>query len=225
MNILLTGFEPFGGEKMNPSWQAVMALPDKRMVRLPSLGEGAEESETVFLYKREIPVVYRKAPDAVRAAIREVKPTIVICVGQAGGRKGITPERLGVNLRDAAAPDNEGTICTDEVIDREGPAAYWTKLPVKRMVQAMKDNGLSASVSYSAGTYVCNDVLYSLLNDLSRPERQALWGGFIHVPFALEQGKHPEEVFCMKTQDMTKGLEICVEEAVRAYCEANRVRP
>jgi pyroglutamyl-peptidase len=159
--ILVTGFQPFGGETMNPAWEAVRRLPDTI----------AGASVT----KVEIPVVFGKGPEAVDKAIDEVQPDLVLCVGQAGGRAKITPEFVGINYADARIPDNDGNQPVAERIAADGPDAYFATLPVKAMVQAMAEAGIPAEVSYTAGTYVCNDVMYSLLHTLATKHPGCPW--------------------------------------------------
>lgn len=195
MKILITGFQPFGGEAINPAYEAVKRLPDKV--------NGAQ------IIKKEIPVVFDEAGDMVDKLIQSEGPDAVICVGQAGGRKGITPERIGINLQEARIPDNAGKAPVDKKVREDGPAAYFTLLPVKRMVEEMRAEGLEASVSYSAGTYVCNDVMYRLLYGIER-FYPAVKGGFIHVPFCKEQIVGKDGVPYMELEDIAKGLEICI---------------
>ena len=148
--VLITGFEPFGGEEINPAYEAVKLLPD--------------EIDGAKLIKLEIPTVFQKGVDAVYNAIQKYQPDYVLCIGQAGGRSQLTPEWVGINFRNARIADNEGNQPVQTPVIEGGPAAYFTMLPVFCMVEKMKENGIPASVSYSAGTYVCNDVMYSLLH-------------------------------------------------------------
>ncbi|MEU4512841.1 pyroglutamyl-peptidase I [Nonomuraea wenchangensis] len=173
MRVLLTGFEPFGGSAVNPSWQAVR------------LAEAAPP-EGVSLTTALLPVVFHDAIARLRAAVEDSGADVVICVGQAGGRAGMTVERVAVNLDDARIPDNKGVQPVDEPIVAGGPAAYFSTLPVKACVAAVRDAGLPASVSHTAGTYLCNHVFYGLMHHLEsgRPGRR---GGFVHVPYLPEQ--------------------------------------
>lgn len=151
MKVLVTGFQPFGKETMNPSFEAVRMLPDEIA--------GAQ------IVKEEIPVVFRKGGQAVHEAVRRENPDIVILVGQAGGRAAMTVERVAINCEDCPSgfPDNEGNAPQDEKIYADGPDAYFATIPIKAMVKKMMDNGVPASVSNTAGTYVCNDLMYHLL--------------------------------------------------------------
>ena len=172
MKVLFTGFDPFGGATINPAYEAIKLLPDTIA--------GAE------IIKVEIPTVFRKGAEAMIAAVEEHKPDYVICVGQAGGRATVTPEFVGINYQDARIPDNEGRQPCGEIIKEDGATAYFTKLPVKAMVQNMRDAGIPASISYTAGTYVCNDVMYHLLYCIEKKWPNII-GGFIHVPYASSQ--------------------------------------
>lgn len=171
--VLITGFDPFDKETVNPSWEAAKQL------------NGLETDEAIITAE-QIPTVFRTALDTLWKAIQKHQPDIVICVGQAGGRMQITPERVAINLADARIPDNEGHQPIDEEISPRGPAAYWTGLPVKRMTAKMKENGIPAAVSYTAGTFVCNYLFYGLMDHISRTSPH-IRGGFIHIPFIPEQ--------------------------------------
>ncbi|MGY5385858.1 pyroglutamyl-peptidase I [Bacillus spizizenii] len=171
--VLITGFDPFDKETVNPSWEAAKQL------------NGLETDEAIITAE-QIPTVFRTALDTLRKAIQKHQPDIVICLGQAGGRMQITPERVAINLADARIPDNEGHQPIDEEISPRGPAAYWTELPVKRMTAKMKENGIPAAVSYTAGTFVCNYLFYGLMDHISRTSPH-IRGGFIHIPFIPEQ--------------------------------------
>ena len=170
--LLITGFNPFGGEKINPAWEAVKLLP-------ATVGEYA-------LHKLEIPTVFQKAGEQVLAAAQEICPDVILCIGQAGGRVAVTPERIAVNVRDARIDDNEGNRPEDLPCVVDGPAAYFTTVPIKRMVAAIQEVGCAGAVSDSAGTFVCNDVLYMLLHHYSGSHVRV---GFIHVPFLPQQGQ------------------------------------
>ena len=167
--VLLTGFAPFGGEPVNPSWQAVSLL-------------GARRDDIAAV---ELPCEFAAALPVLRAAVAEHRPSLVVCVGQAGGRLDVTPERVAVNLIDARIPDNAGEQPVDVPVVSDGPAAYFTTLPVKACVAAIRAAGVPASVSHTAGTYVCNQVFYGLMHLLSTlPDVR---GGFVHVPYSPEQ--------------------------------------
>jgi pyroglutamyl-peptidase len=167
--VLMTGFAPFGGEPVNPSWQAVSLL-------------GARGDDIAAV---ELPCEFAASLPALRRAVEEHRPSLVVCVGQAGGRLDVTPERVAINLIDARIPDNAGARPVDVPVVPDGPAAYFTTLPVKACVAAIRAAGVPASVSHTAGTYVCNQVFYGLMHLLSTlPDVR---GGFVHVPFSPEQ--------------------------------------
>ncbi len=198
--ILVTGFQPFGDESMNPAWEAVKRLPD-------TIGDAT-------VTKVEVPVVFGRGPEAVERAVEEVEPDLVLCVGQAGGRAKITPEFVGINYADARIPDNDGCQPVAERIVDGGPDAYFATLPVKAMVQAMREAGVPAEVSYTAGTYVCNDVMYSLLHTLAT-RHPGVRGGFLHVPYATEQATHlPASTPSMSVDDMARGIAVALEAAL-----------
>ena len=188
--LLITGFEPFGGEEINPSWEAVQRLPEQ-------IGGYA-------LTKLRIPVVFREAADMVLQTAAPLSPDVILCIGQAGGRDAITPELVGINLRHASIPDNRGYQPKDEPIAPGEAAAYFSTVPVRRMAEAIQTAGVPSVVSYSAGAYVCNDVLFTLL---SRLQPSATRVGFIHIPYSTEQQKQPS----MDIVEMIKGLTIAIE--------------
>lgn len=171
--VLLTGFEPFGGEAVNPSWSAVRQAAAQPL-------PGVEWSTA------ELPCVFGAALDALREAVAAADPDIVLCVGQAGGRPDVTVERVAINVDDARIPDNAGAQPIDEPVVPGGPAAYFAALPIKACVAAARAAGAPASVSQTAGTFVCNHVFYGLMH-LIATERPGLRGGFVHVPYAPEQ--------------------------------------
>lgn len=187
--LLITGFDPFGGEKINPAWEAVKLLPE-------IIGE-------YMLCKLEIPTVFGLAAQRVMEKAEEVKPQVILCVGQAGGRSAVTPERIGVNIRDARIPDNAGNQPRGNFCVPEGPAAYFATVPVMAMEEAIRAAGLPATVSNSAGAFVCNDVLYTLLHRYAGTDVKV---GFIHVPYLPEQGT-PN----LPLADTVKGLAAAIE--------------
>ena len=171
MKILLTGFEPFGGEDINPSWEAVRQL------------QAPERTELVRL---QLPVVFREAGEQLAAALALERPDLVLCIGQAAGRAAITPERLGVNLMDAAIPDNTGFQPREEPVIPGAPAAFFARLPVAALAEAIRAAGVPARVSNSAGLFVCNALLYRLLHEMETGYPH-MRGGFLHVPCLPEQ--------------------------------------
>ena len=190
--LLITGFDPFGGETVNPAWEAVKRLPD-------TIGGWT-------LHKLEIPTVFADASHAVLDEARRLQPDAVICVGQAGGRAAVTPEMVGINLRYGRIADNAGCAPQDEPVVPGAPAAYFATLPVRAMAEAVSAVGIPAAVSYSAGAFVCNDVLYSVLHHF---RGTGVRSGFIHVPFLPEQAK--PGVPSMPLDDIVRALEICIQ--------------
>lgn len=199
MKVLITGFDPFGGESINPALEAVKMLKDE------IAGAG--------IVKLQIPVVAGKSIEKVHEKMKEVNPDIVISVGQAGGRFGVTPERVAINITDARIPDNEGNQPIDEPIFADGDAAYFSNLPVKAMVQAIKDAGYPSSLSNTAGTYICNHVMYGILYYIHK-EFPGVRGGFIHVPYAASQVVDKPNMPSMAIADITAALEAAIEAAV-----------
>lgn len=200
MKVLITGFDPFGGEKVNPAFEAVKRLPD--------IVAGAD------IIKLEIPTVFTKSGEVVEKAMEEYKPDVVICVGQAGGRSSITIEKLAINFAEARIKDNEGNQPMDKVLHEDGENAYFTSLPCKAVVRELREHKIPAHISYTAGTFVCNDVMYHVLY-LIRKKYCNVRGGFIHVPYALEQviGK-PQGTCAMPLETISKGLELAIKATI-----------
>ena len=186
--LLITGFDPFDGATINPSWEAVKLLPD-------TIGE-------YELHKLQIPTMFGLAPQTVLAEAEKLQPDVIISVGQAGTRPAVTPERIGINVRDARICDNAGISPKDEAIVPGGPDGYFSTLPVKAMITAMNEAGLPAAISNTAGTFVCNDVLYSLLHHYAGTDTRC---GFIHGPWLPEQGE-PN----LSLESTAKALEIAI---------------
>ena len=199
MKVLVTGFDPFGGESINPSWEAVKSIKDT-----------IADAEII---KLQLPTVAYKSISQLHNKMVELNPDIVISVGQAGGRAGVTPERVAINITDARIPDNEGNQPIDEVIFEDGDTAYFSNLPVKAMVQAISDAGFPSSLSNTAGTYICNHVMYGILYYIQK-EFPNTRGGFIHVPFATSQVTDKPEMPSMEIADITTALEAAIQAAV-----------
>ena len=200
MKVLVTGFQPFGGEKVNPAWQAVSLLPEAIA--------GAE------VVRVEIPVVFGKDAAAVEAAIDAEQPDLVLCVGQAGGRTHLCPEFVGINYMNARIPDNEGNQPVAQRIAPDGPDAYFAMLPVQAMAAACVAEGIPAAVSYTAGTYCCNEVMYALLHCLAT-KHPGVRGGFVHVPYATGQASALSATTPSMSLDvMARGLELMIACAV-----------
>jgi pyroglutamyl-peptidase len=195
--ILVTGFEPFGGERTNPSWEVASTLP-------------ATIAGHAVVCER-IPVSFSRGPAAVLAAIKRENPAIVLCLGQAGGRAKVTPEFVGINYADARIPDNDGVRPRGTRLLEGAPDAHFSTLPVHAMAQAMADAGVPAAVSYTAGTYVCNAVLFSTLHARAK-SRSTVRAGFVHVPYAPEQARRlPEATPSMPTALMLRGIVSALE--------------
>lgn len=199
MKILVTGFDPFGGEPINPAIESVKKLPDNIA--------GAE------IIKLEIPTVRGKSLEKIEKAIQEHNPDIILSVGQAGGRFDITVEHVGINMDDFRIPDNEGNQVIDEPIFSDGDNAYFVKLPVKAMVQNIQKNKIPASVSYTAGTFVCNHVLYGVLY-LVEKKYKGKKSGFIHIPFLPEQVVDKRNMPSMELNTIVTGLTAAIEAIV-----------
>ncbi len=197
MKILVTGFTPFGGESINPAWQAVKSLPKTI--------DGHE------IFAAEIPTEFFASRKVMTEKVEALHPDAVICVGQAGGRDAVTIERVAINVMDAALPDNCGDQPVDVPVVEGAPSAYFSTLPIKHMVEAVKAAGLPARVSNTAGTYVCNTLMYHVLH-LAAEKNPAMQGGFIHVPYIPEQvqGK-PDGTPCMPLEDIIRALTKAIE--------------
>lgn len=210
--LLITGFEPFGGETVNPSWEAVRRLPE-RIICKERAGAATQgeivDAESIcveyILTKLQIPVVYGRAAEMVLDTAKELCPDVILSVGQAKGRDKVTPEVIGINLREGTIPDNEGYQPEGVPVVQDGPAAYFSTVPVRGMVAAMKAEGLPGALSYSAGVYVCNDVLYSLLRYYHGTGTLV---GFVHVPLLPEQAKEGEP--CMSLEEIVRALEVAI---------------
>lgn len=207
--VLVTAFEPFGGETVNPS-----QLAAQRLAEGPPI-DGVE-LRTAFL-----PVVFGDAIDALTAAIAEHDPEVVVCVGEAGGRFAVTPERVAVNVNDAPFPDNAGRKPVDEPIVEGGPVAYLTGLPIAEIVEALHRAGIPAAKSSTAENYVCNNVFYGLMHHIST-ERPHVVGGFVHVPYVHEQvlGRLDPKP-SLSLEQVTEAVRIAVQTAVASL----RARP
>jgi pyroglutamyl-peptidase len=202
MKILVTGFDPFGGEATNPSWEAVRGLPDEV--------DGAQ------IIKVQIPTVFGKSADVTRAAILEHDPDVIVSVGQAGGRYGVNPERVAINLDDGRIEDNEGYQPIDVPIQSDGPPAYFSLLPIKAMTTAMRNAGIPAAVSNTAGTYVCNHIMYQVRYMIDR-EFPGKRSGFVHVPYlpaqVVDKPNEPSLGLDELVTALTAGLSAIVEYA------------
>ncbi|PQD96776.1 pyroglutamyl-peptidase I [Pradoshia eiseniae] len=199
MKVLLTGFDAFGGEPVNPAEEAVKRVSDN--IR------GAE------IIKVIIPTVQTKSVQAIERAIEEHSPDIVISIGQAGGRFDITPERVAINIDDYRIKDNEGNQPIDAVIQEDGQAAYFSNLPVKAMVKHMNENQMPATLSNTAGTFVCNHVMYGILYMIDK-KYPNMKGGFIHIPYMTSQVMDKKNTPFMSLEEIVRGLELAIEACV-----------
>lgn len=194
--LLITGFEPFGGERINPAWEVAQRLA---------------ESPAITAVK--LPCVFDLALAVLFQKIEEYQPDMVICIGQAGGRADITLERVAINLNDASIPDNQGNQPIDTPVVANAPTAYFSTLPCKAMVHAIKQQGIPASLSLSAGSYVCNHTMYGLLHFLAQ-HRPTCRGGFIHIPFLPEQGVQHKNAPTMAIETLVQGLSVAINTAL-----------
>ena len=196
MKLLLTAFDPFGGEKINPALEAVKLVKDR-------IGD-------VEVVKQEVPTVFVKSVNTVKEAIEREKPDVVLCIGQAGGRFDLTPEKVAINYDDARIKDNEGNQPLNQPIFEDGDTAYFSTLPVKAMVEEIKKAGIPASVSYTAGTFVCNHLMYGVLYTLNKyyPE---IKGGFMHVPFITEQVMDKRNMPSLTLNQIVTGIEAAIK--------------
>ena len=201
-NVLVTGFVPFGGDSINPALEAIRLL-EGRILR------------ECRIVTRELPVTRVEAIDAMVAYIRSINPVLVLAVGQAGGRAEITPERVAINVDDFRIPDNGGFQPIDEPVVVGAPAAYWSTLPIKAMVQAMHEAGIPASVSNSAGTFICNHLFYGLMHHLAQ-SGDKIRGGFVHIPYLPVQAASLGAQPSMAVQTIAKGLEVALLSALES---------
>lgn len=198
--ILLTGFDPFEGEVTNPSWEAVRLFDGKEIMGFT-------------IVARQIPTVFGRSLQLLKDLIQQENPSAVLCIGQAGGRPDITVERVAINIDDARIPDNEAQQPIDQPIVEGGPVAYWSTLPIKEIVGALRSAGIPASVSNTAGTFVCNHIFYGLRHYLSENSRDVP-GGFIHIPYLPEQGVSKLGQPTMSKETVIKAIDIALESTI-----------
>lgn len=197
IKILLTGFDAFGGATLNPSWLAVKALHGRQIL-----------GHTVVA--AQLPTVFDASLKELNALLKQHRPALVVCVGQAGGRSAMSLERVAINVNDAPIADNAGGQPVDTPVKPGAPAAYFTTLPIKAMLMALQAEGVAAEVSQTAGTFVCNHVFYGLMHTLAtRHELKHTRGGFIHVPWLPEQGTPG-----MPLDEIVRGLRLAVRCAM-----------
>lgn len=200
MKILVTGFQPFGGERINPSFEVVKGLSSNI--------SGAE------IIKWELPTVFVKSSQAVIEIMEKEKPDIVLSIGQAGGRSSICVERIAINIDDARIPDNENQQPIDLPINPQGPAAYFSSLPIKAMVNEINSQGIAAMVSDSAGTFVCNHLMYGVLNHINLNGLN-IKSGFIHIPYLPEQVIDKPNTPSMSLENLVMAIESAIIAIIR----------
>ena len=205
MNVLLTGFEPFDKDPLNPSWEVARALDGWQ----PAVRDGACTVRAV-----QLPCVFGDAIARLEQAVAQWQPTLVICLGLAGGRTEITPERVAINVDDARIPDNAGRQPVDTAVHAGGPAAYFSTLPIKAMVRNLREAGLPASVSNTAGTFVCNHVFYALMHRLARRAAPGVRGGFIHIPALPQQAARHPGMASMALETQVAGIREAIRTAM-----------
>ena len=199
MKILLTAFDPFADEKINPTLEVLKKLEDNIL--------------DVQLIKLELPTVFDKSSKILEEKIKEVKPDVILSLGQAGGRSKITVERIAINVDDANIKDNEGNKPIDQKIKNDGENAYFSTLPIKAIVEEIKKAGIPAEISNSAGTFVCNHIMYE---DLYLAEKYGnIKAGFIHIPFLPEQVIDKKDMPSMNISDIKKALEIAIATIIK----------
>lgn len=191
--ILLTGFTPFDHETMNPSWEVVRRF------------EGKQVNESHHIVVAQLACEFGLAIHQLQQLLDQHQPTLVICVGQAGGRAEISVERVAINVDDARIPDNNGAQPIDQAIVSDGPAAYFSSLPIKAIVQNLRLHGIPANVSQSAGTYVCNHVFYGLMH-YANTHPSLRRAGFVHIPYLPEQAVHHANTPSMSLETMENAL-------------------
>ena len=195
--VLLTGFEPFGGDALNPSWLAAQALHGRRIA-------GHQ------VVAAQLPTVFGASLERLDALLHQHRPVLVVCLGLAAGRAALSLERVAINVQDARMPDNAGAEPVDAPVVPGGPAAYFSTLPIKAMRAAAQAAGVPAEVSQTAGTFVCNHVFYGLMRRLAtEPALARTRGGFVHVPLLPEQGTPG-----LALEDQVKGLRAAIAAAL-----------
>lgn len=201
MKVLLTGFDPFGGETINPSWEVVKHVPQGEMAG-------------ISIVTRQLPTIFDQAIEEAISVITKNKPDLVISVGQAGGRASISMERVALNINDAGIPDNQNNQPIDTPIIIGAPAAYFSTLPIKAMVEGIKKAGIPANISNTAGTFVCNHTMYGILHYITQ-QQLPIKAGFIHIPYLPEQAVQHRGAPSMNLSDMVTALRIAIKIAVQ----------
>ncbi|QKV53439.1 pyroglutamyl-peptidase I [Comamonas antarctica] len=209
LNILLTGFEPFERDTVNASWEVARALDGWTF---------AFEGRMATVQALQLPCVFGASATALRAAIAQHAPQLVVCLGLAGTRTEITPERVAINVDDARIPDNAGGQPIDEPIAAEGPVAYWSTLPIKAIVRDLRAAGVPASVSNTAGSFVCNHIFYALMHALAQQGNRAR-GGFVHLPLLPEQAARLPGAPSMALATQVEGIQQLLRTALSVQAD------
>lgn len=199
MNILVTGFDAFGGEKINPSSEVLKLLPD--YIREYSI------------IKKEINTVAYKSLNQIKNFVDEYKPKFIINIGQAGGRAGITLEKVGINLNEFSIPDNDNNILIDEKIYEDAPDAYFSNLPLKKILINLRNSNIPSSISYSAGTFICNHVLFGVMH-LIKTNNYDIKAGFVHIPYIPSQVVNKNDIASMNLIDIKKAVEVLIDTLI-----------
>ena len=207
MKVLITGFDKFGGESINPSSLCVNSLLDV--------------IDNIEIKKITLPTIFKDSSQVLEENIKSFSPNIVICVGQAGGRSKITPERIAINIDDARIPDNIGNSPIDETIRKDGENAYFSTLPIKAIVDELNKNNIPSTISNTAGTFVCNHIMYESLY-LTSTKYPNIKAGFIHIPYIEEQVLDKPNMPYMKKEDIIVALELIIKTAVTYYDKEDR---
>ncbi len=202
-SVLITGFDPFGGESLNPSWMAVQALHGRVIAGHRVVGA-------------QLPTVFGRSVDVLQGLVRRHRPALVLCCGQAGGRAAISLERVAINVDDARIADNAGAQPVDVPVVAGGPAAYFGTLPIKAMLARLQREGIAAEVSQTAGTFVCNHVFYGLMHALAtQAELAGVRGGLVHVPWLPSQGQPS-----LPLEEIVRSLRLAIDSALRTRTDA-----
>jgi pyroglutamyl-peptidase len=208
LQVLLTGFNPFAGEPKNASWEVCQAVAKSKL------------PDDVQLHLLQVPTVFSEAIGVVTAAIDTLKPDIIICTGQAGGRFAMSVERVAINIDDANIPDNAGAQPLDLTINRTGPTAYFSTLPIKEIVAAMRAEAIPAEVSNSAGTFVCNHLMYGVLHHLAT-RKISCQAGFIHLPYLIEQVLDKTDKPALSKANMVAGIKAALKTTIISILNSN----
>lgn len=203
LRILLTGFQPFGGETINPSMEAIRQLD---LATIPA-----------EIYLCEVPVAFYDSSRYVIEKIHEIQPDIIMMFGQAGGRKDVSIERIAINIDDSTMPDNNGVLPKDDPISIFGESAYFSTLPIKAIVENISKLHIPCHVSNSAGTYVCNHLFYSVMHELHERHMNHVKAGFIHVPYASDQVIHKQHLFSLEIKLISQAIDSAIRTTIDSF--------